>query len=205
MENESRFSQWFSRISERLADQPWFQQLRAKWDELDPQSRQYLRGGMIALGALLVFGTLLGSYWKVSSLKEELAEKQALLTLVRTTSDDVRRMKDLGGGLDAGGGPWSAYLESQIQGSGIDLTTATVSPEKATPESSGGKSTIEEALIDVRLNKVNLKQLVRLAHSLEQGLRPVKIRSLTIETEPDLSGWLKASLALSAFRTAEGN
>lgn len=205
MENESRLSQWFSRISERLTDQPWFQQLRAKWDELDPQSRHYLRGGMIALAALLVFGTLLGSYWKVSSLKEELDEKQTLLTLVRTTADDVRRMKDLGGGLDAGGGPWGAYLESQIQGSGIDLTTATVSPEKPAQPPGSAQSTIEEALIDVRLNKVNLKQLVRLAHGLEQGLRPVKIRSLTIETEPDLSGWLKASLALSAFRAAERN
>jgi hypothetical protein len=30
-------------VTDFLNDQPWFQQLKQKWEELDPQSRTYLQ------------------------------------------------------------------------------------------------------------------------------------------------------------------
>ena len=50
---------------------------------------------------------------------------------------------------------------------------------------------------------MNIKQVVRYAASLESGSRPIKLRNLLIDTKTDPSGYLDATLALSAFTLVE--
>ena len=45
----------------------------------------------------------------------------------------------------------------------------------------------------------NIKQVVKFAQGLEAGARPVKLRDLIIDTKPDGSGYLDATLSVSAF------
>ncbi len=62
MENKSFLSRWFSSVGEKLADQTWYQQLKAKWDETDPQSRTYIQATfailLLAGVATLVIGSV---------------------------------------------------------------------------------------------------------------------------------------------------
>ncbi len=214
MESNSRFAQLLTGWGERIAEQTWFQQLKSKWEELDPQSRNHLRKAGFAGGALLGLLILLNAVWSVRSLKQELADKAELLSLIQTSSEEVRHLRESGmGHTDGDGGPWAPYLESVAQNAGIEKSAVSVSDEKAPPSAApakGGKGFVEEeglkeALVDVTLKQINIKQVVRFAVALEQGLRPVKVRNLTIDTQPDLSGHVSATLALSAFRAASKN
>jgi hypothetical protein len=203
--NKGRIGQFFSGLAERITEQAWYQQAKAKWwDDLDPQSRGYLQKAFWIGGALLIASVVIGSIWSVRSLKAELNEKTELLTQIQSASEELRRTRDAGGGgMDTDSGPVSGYLESQAQGAGIDRGAVAVGEERSASPGGGKKDDpgTKESFVDVTLKKVNIKQVVRYAHALENGSRPIKVRSLSIDTEPDLSGYMNATLALSAFKT----
>lgn len=186
----------FESAGDWLREQGWYQQARGKWDELDPQNRLYIQ---IALAAA-VFGTLLllllSAQFSVRSLGREVAEKRDLLTLLQSSSEELRKLRDARGMMDAApAGPWPAYFQSLAGPAGLDAAAITVSAEKA-----GTKTDLAtEALIDLSLKKVSVRQVVKLAYGIENGPRPVKIRQLLIDTKADPEGYMDATLSVSAF------
>lgn len=188
-------------LGEKLNEQQWFQELRGKWDELDPQSRTYLKLATVG-GSALLFLILVGSsVWGVHKLKRELAEKADLLVLLQGANDELRRLKEANSAAAAGaeaGGPWSVYFEGIASGSGIDKASLTVGSEKPGNTTDSSK----EALVDVSIRHVSIKQIVRFTYALENGSRPAKLRNLTIDTKNDPSGYLDANLAVSGFTLA---
>jgi hypothetical protein len=202
MENESRVARFFRELGEKLNEQVWFQQLKSKWDELDPQSRLYLRYAATAGAMLLAVGLVFSSWLSVRGLKKELAEKNDLLVLIQSANDEMRRLKDAVPRAATGGrpgetpdAPWPAYLESTASTAGIDKSVLTVGAEKAGASSDQAK----ESLIDLQLKRVSIKQVVRYAFYLENGARPVKLRNLAIDTQGDPEGYMNATLSVSAF------
>lgn len=206
MESDSRIGQWMSSVTDWLNEQVWFQELKTKWEELDPQSRTYLKfaafGGTVALAIAIV----LGSIWSVHSLRSELEEKQDLLSMIENANSELRRLREANAAAPASaqsgaqGGPWNTYLENLASTSaGIDKGSVTVSPEQAAKSES---ETVKEAMLDVSVKHVSIRQVVRYAYSLETGSRPVKLRSLMIDTKADPSGYLDATLSVSGFTMA---
>ena len=63
----------------------------------------------------------------------------------------------------------------------------------------------KEAMFDLKLKHVTIRQVVRYAFFLESGGKPVKLRNLTIDTKGDPSGYLDATLAVSGFAVAASN
>jgi hypothetical protein len=202
MESSSRLAQMWASAGDWLREQEWFQQLRAKWEELDPQSRMYLQMAAAIGAALLVVGAILSSIWSVHSLKRELADKNELLSIIQNANEELRRLKDsnaaLAGGTagaeGAAGQPWQAYIETVATGAGLDKAAVTVSAEK--PGSSTDQA--KESMMDVTVKKLNLRQAVRLAFMLENGARPMKLRAWQV-TATDPEGYLEATYAVSAF------
>ena len=200
-----------TKISDWLSDQTWYQQLKAKWEELDSQSRLYLKIVAAAISALTVLIVLSVSWFGVRSQKKELADKNDLIHMIQSANDELRRLRDSNaalGGASADGqdpGPWSGYFEMQADNSGIDRTKLAVSPETPAPSAPGSnknataETTTKESLMDITLKKVNVKQLAKFAFFVENGGRPVKLRSLTVDAEADESGYLNATLAVSGF------
>lgn len=191
------------RLADQLSDQVWFQELKSKWEELTPQSRQYIKYGAVLLVLLLCLGFVIRSAWSVRSIKKEIAEKQAIIQLIQSANDELRRIKDSTPSLAIGSGhtgsgdaqPWPAYIDSVLSASNIDKSASTVTPEKA-----GAKSDLsQEALIELSLKRVSIRQVVRLMHHLETGTRPIKVRNITIDTKADPTGYMDATLHLSAF------
>jgi type II secretory pathway component PulM len=204
MENNSRFGQFFSQLGDRISEQSWFQQSKAKWDELDPQARLIAGLGSAVGTVLLALILLIVAFFNVRAQKNELTEKQELVHLIQTANDELRSIRETGAGRLSGAGgesdaPWSPYLTSTAEGAGIEQAKIEVGAEKPSPSASGPAGTFHESLIDVSLKKVNIKQVVRYAVQLENGNRPIKLRNLTIDTQADQSGYLDATLALSAF------
>lgn len=199
MESDSRFQQWLTSVTDWLNEQEWFNQLKAKWEELDPQSRVYLKAAGVGGGFLLLLIFVFSAIWSVHSLKNELADKQELLTSIQSANEELRRLRDETAGSPAaaaaGGGNWSSYFEGVGTSAGVEKSSLVVSNEKPGANSEQAK----ETLYDVSLKHVSIKQIVRVAFGLENGTRPVKLRNLAIDTHADPQGYMDATLAVSAF------
>jgi len=202
MANSTKLSEWTSAAFESLNKYEWFQQIKARWEELDHQSRSYFKFAGFGFAFLMVIVILLSSIWSVHSLKVELSEKRSLLNVIQSANDEMRRLKDAApnaGQASRDGGPWSSYFETLASTAGVDKGSISVSSEK--PGTSNEQT--KEALFDVTLKHVNIKQVIRYAFSVENGQRPVKLRNLQIDTKSDPTGYLEATLALSAFTQVE--
>jgi hypothetical protein len=199
MASESRFKEWASQAKDFFNEQAWFQELKAKWEELDPNSRQYLKVGSIAGAALLAVILVISSLWSVRSLKNELSEKQDLLTLIQSGNDELRRLRDSNSSVAPSNspttGPWPAYIETLGVGAGIEKASLTIGDEK--PGAAGDLA--KETLLNLNLKHVSIKQLVRFAYGIETGGRPVKLRNLQIDTKSDPEGYMDATLSVSGF------
>ncbi len=202
MLNSEKIKEWVSSVTDSMSEQLWYQELKGKWEELDAQSRTYLKFSGVGLGILTVLFVFISSIWNVYRLKNELSEKRALLGMLQSANDELRRLKDL---TPSSRNPekdslsWQAYFESVAGGSGIDKASVSLLPEKAGP--SGEQS--KETLMDVSLNHINIKQILRFMLALESGQRPVKVRNLLIDTKNDPTGYLDATLAVSGFTLME--
>lgn len=199
MENDSRFGRLKSNVGDKLAEQVWFQQLKAKWEELDPQSRLYLKAAGGGGSALLVLIVLISSIWSVHKLKIQFAEKTDLLAQIQSANDELRRLRDstpaAGASAQKEQGAWSAFFEMTAAGAGIEKAALSVSTEQPGATSDQAK----ESLFDLSLKHVTIKQAVRFAFQIENGVRPVKLRNLLIDTKSDPSGYMDATLSVSAF------
>lgn len=194
-----------SAITDFLNEQSWFQELKTKWEELDPQSRGYLKLATGGTTVLLVLYFVLSMIWSVHHLKHELSDKQELLTLINSANDEVRRLHENGTPPPAADqtGKWGEYFESMAGNAGFEKSIMTVSPEKSIANT-GGNTVAKEWEIDINLKKATIRQVVKFAYFLENGNRPVRLRNLTVNTNADPEGYLDATLSVSVFSLNEG-
>jgi len=191
-------SKYLQRFADWIQENPSFQLLRGKWDELDQQSRLYLKVASATMVVLLAGWVFIGSWWKVRSIKSEIAEKDTILRQVQSARNEMQALRNQippsrTGEADAQ--PWSIYFESIAGGIGLEKSSLEVSTESA--GQSRGLS--KESFFEVSLKKINVKQLTRFAAQVENGRRPVKIRKMQIETKSDLSGYLDAKLSVAVY------
>jgi hypothetical protein len=228
MANSSKMRDAIVNLIDRLNQQVWFQQIKSKWEELDPQSRIYLKFAGLGVGALLIFLVIFSSIWKVHSLKVELVEKKELLRSIQAATDEIQKLRDalphaaldseagassisgLGsssgssaksgsgsssGDSSTGSSGWSTYFESLAASLGLEKANFSIASEKKGNSNDQAK----ETLIELNLKHVNIKQVVRYVFSIENGQRPAKLRTLSIDTKGDMTGYLDAALAISGF------
>jgi hypothetical protein len=194
MESESKLQQ----VSDWLNEQEWYQQGKAKWDEVDPAVQAYIKIGALASVALFGVALMISSMWTVHSLKNEYMEKQELLSILNSANEEMRHLKETTAAVQGGGGAvgtWQSYFESTAESTGLDKAVLSVGGERAGSSSDATK----ESLYDLSLKHVSIKQVVRYAHGLETGARPVKLRNLMIDTHADPEGYMDATLAVSGF------
>lgn len=190
---------FFSQLGDRLNEQVWFQQLKQKWEELDPQSRNYLKYSMLGGGILAGLILVLVAGFQVRGLSKELAEKAELLTLIQNANDELRRLKESGAAPPApetAAQPWPAYFETAAGNAGIERPSLSVQPEKP---ASGTSDLAKESIMEINLKKIGIRQLARFAFFVENGGRPVKLRNLTIDTHGEATGFMDATVTVSAF------
>lgn len=201
MVNKLPFKQWVTQISDKISEQPWFQQLKVKWDELDSHSKTTVQTGGLIAAILAVLLYSFSSLWGVHKLKREYGDKMELLTLIQDSNEELKRLQEKLSDNDQGENsaedaqPWNAYLESLATSAGIDKGSLSIRMDR--PEV--GKNAIKEALIEVEIKHINLKQVVRYALQLENGKRPIKLRNLKIDTKNDPTGFMDSTFYLSAF------
>jgi len=191
----AKISAAFSQFSDKIQEQVWFQQLRAKWDELDPQSRFYLQTASLAVGVLGILIVTGASLWSVHALKRDYQQKNDLLSQLQSANDELKRLRDAAPVPEGEEAPWKPFLEGLAASAGLPADKVRVLEEKP-----GAKTDLtQETLVDVMLEKINAKQLVRYTTQLESAARPVKLRSIFVDTDPSLNGEITAKLSVSGF------
>lgn len=188
------------KLGEQLSEEQWYQEAKAKWEELDPQSKLYVKLGSAAAAMLAVLWVVIGSVVSVYGLKSDMAERNELLNLVTAAGEEMRDLKTAGRSAGTPGRKpnWKAFFESSAGTAGVDAKSLDVSGEKKGQDE--GKT--EEALYTLSLKRVNIRQVVRFAFQLENGNDPVKVRNLKIVTD-GAEGYVDATLAVSAFTLKE--
>lgn len=196
-----KWSQSLAAFQEKIQEQVWFQQLKAKWDELDLQHRLYLKIGAVAGSVLLVFFFTIAMLLSVRGLKQDLAEKTDLLTSIQASNEEIRTLKNTNAGIKISAPPaWRDYFEQVASTSGFDKTSLTMGDEQV--EAGKDASGIQESLFDLKLNHVNIKQVIKFAYNVENSGQLVRLRALTIDTKNDPSGYLDAIVSVSSFSQA---
>lgn len=187
-----------SKLIDSLNEQEWYQELKGKWDELDPQSQLYLK---LAVGIALILAVLMimiNALWSVHKMKVEFSEKNELLRMIQNANTELQQLKDTAASssiLAGAGDPWGLYFTNIAGSSGISKESLTISDEK-----NGSVTDLsKESLFDLNLKHVNIRQVVRYAFTLENGGRPIKLRNLQIDTKGDPEGYLDATLSVSTF------
>lgn len=191
------------RISEWLDSQVWFQQIKQKWDELDSQVQQIVK--LAAAGAGILFCVVILGIWSLSvrSLKNEISEKRVLLTQMRGAQQEMRALREVNqGALGGMGGTWSHYAQQQLTQLGIAAENINVGVESPWDSSEIAADLAKRYLIEITLKKINVRQLVKAAFAIENGSRPGRLKKIVVDTEPDLSGYLSATLLVSAYQPA---
>lgn len=208
-----RFAQLASKIQDTLKqaqsslnEQQWYQELKAKWDELDPQSQTYLKYAGTATSVLFILFFAYSFVGAVYERKNELAQKMEILSLLQGANDEIQLLKrstgassppatvkgDAKGDKEEAKVNWKGHFQSVASGSGIS------SLDVREGKKLKGTAVSKEDLYEISFAKVSIKQVIGFAFHLENGSQPVKIRKMHIDTKDD-QGYLDASLTVSAF------
>jgi type II secretory pathway component PulM len=190
----------FESLKSTIMESEAVEKLRAKWQELDPQSQTYLKWAGAA-GVLLVFGgASFGTLVWVRGLKNDLNSKMEVLTLINAANQEFRNLQALTGDRAMGGKPnWKEVANSALSRASVDTASAQVGSEKDLKP--GASST--ETLFEVQLRRINIRKLVNVAHELENNSeQPVKIRAMQVETDGG-EGHLNVKLFASGFAVKE--
>lgn len=203
-ENESRLSKIIDSIEDKLQDQAWYQQTKSKWDELDPQSRTALRtGGLLVIVLVSVF-MVFTSAISVNSKKKEIDDKLAIIRKIKNAEDELKSLKEQTQGIymSTSQEPWKKTIEGISGEIGLAQDSITIGPEAAITLTDKN-SKINETGFDVAVKKINVRQLVKFVHALENHRRTLKVKKIEVDTHPDESGYLDLKLAVSGFSTKD--
>lgn len=208
MENESRFSEMSRNFSDKIQDQVWFQQLKVKWDELDARAKIGIKYISLIGGSVLIVGLVGTNLYSVAEKKRDIDERLGLISKIQSSQDELKRLRDVTArfsGKDEQ--PWAEFLQGKAPVSGFDPSIIKIVSEKAVTSAKDSKATSapvingpEETIIEADIKHINVRQLVKFIHEVENGGRTVKVRRLQVDTNPDASGFLDAKLIVSAFK-----
>lgn len=201
---EGKLSGFWSGFQERLNQQVWFQELKEKWDELDPKNRLYIKiAGVIGTLAFCLI-SILGSVISTYQLRSDLASKNEILRMIQSAQDEMRELRNQippSATVDGARNPevnWADYLRGIAQTNGIESGNLEISPEKP----GTATDSTREALIDLKLTKTTIRKVVQFAFAIQSGEQPMKLRNLAIDTD-GTEGYVNSTISISGFRMVD--
>ncbi len=204
VENESAFGRLWARVSDKIQDQVWFQQIKSKWEELDGQSRYAIKVGSFVIVVVCATGGVISMAMSTVASHAELQEKRFLIQKIQTSQEELRKLKETTARAGMGDdGPWNSYIQAQAMASGLDPASVTVSePKKVSPTNSKSPALIEEMEFETTVKKINVRHLVKFVYNVENAGRMAKVKKLEVLTQPDESGYLDVTFTTLGYTAA---
>ncbi len=176
--------------------------IKTFWNKLDSKQRNLVAGAAIIVLIALIMEIVVFPFWdgneklakaiKVNQKKlNEISELSAEFTSLAAKTAEIKRA------VSARGADFTlfSYLEKKA-------TQANVREEIKYMNSSRGpqSASFEESLIDMKLEKITIKQLADFLYFAESPADLVRIKKITINKTKESPEYLSAQLQISSFQ-----
>ncbi|MES2801114.1 MAG: hypothetical protein V4654_01360 [Bdellovibrionota bacterium] len=185
---------------ERIQESESYSQLSDKYQSLSPSGQKVAQ----AVTALIIAGVVF--YSPISQLQisnELMAQFEDKRTLIR---DLFKTYRDSSGGLQMAPAPQAAELISTIQSS---LQNSKLIPEQivavdvAQAEGRLIPSSLQQGVVEVKLAKLNLRQVVDIGLQLANISSAVKVKDMLMQANAEMAGYFDVSYKLYALKVPE--
>lgn len=187
-------------VWEKIQDSEVYQQLSDKYQSLSPSGQKVAQ----AVTAFIIAGVVF--YSPISQLQisgELLTQFEDKRTLIR---DMFKTYRESSGGLQMSPAPQITELISTIQSS---LQNAKLVPEQiieVNPAQAEGRlipSSLQQAVVEVKLAKLNLRQVVDIGLQLANISTAVKVKDMMMQANAEMAGYFDVSYKLYALKVPE--
>lgn len=198
---KEKLSESISSLWERIENSEAYQQLRAKYDDLEPQKKLALNIGFAVGVVLLILSPLFYGLGSLRGLKGDLETREELIGYLQAASDRMRQYRAQSAAQSEGqkiDGPFNQWAEEILISSNIDRTRAEIGAEQVTQDT----KEYSEIALDMKISQINLRQLTRLLFQFTEKGKPLHlvVRDLTVDTKNELTGFLDTTLTLVAYK-----
>lgn len=190
----------FQSAWEKIQDSESYQQLSDKYQSLSPAGQKVAQAVTAILIAGIVFYSPISQLQISSELLTQFEDKR---TLIR---DMFKTYRESSGGLQIAPAPQVTELISSIQSS---LQSAKLIPEQiieVNPSQSEGRlipSSLQQAVVEVKLAKLNLRQVVDIGLQLANISSAVKVKDMMMQANAEMAGYFDVSYKLYALKVPE--
>jgi hypothetical protein len=175
-------------------------QLRQQFAELDAETQSYSLIGAFAAFLALLLGSLLYLAIANHSMQSQIDDAEANIHYLQNAMDKMEdfrartralsydtNLKDIDRSVSL-----SAFTEKAAEKSFLSKASYEIQNDKTSPPTKG----VIQSSLDIHLNKVSLRQVVRLLYFLEQTQSGIEVQRMSLESKNDPQGYLWASLSL---------
>jgi general secretion pathway protein M len=147
---------------------------------LDPREKTVVIAGVIVLVLLFVWFVLLQPYFDtMNNLDRRISAHRHSLVKVEKMSNQIsqlrRQLADVGTS-KKGNRPLFSQVESLTETTGVREKLLSMRPQPATTE-----GTFRQELVEIRLEKISLSQLVKLLHAVEYRSDGIQVKSMRVK------------------------
>lgn len=185
---------------ERIQESEAYNQLNDKYQNLSPSGQKVAQAVTALLIAGIVFYSPISQLQLSSELLGQFEEKR---TLIR---DLFKTYRESSGSLQMAPAPQASELISTIQGT---LQNAKLVPEQIvsvnTSQAEGRliPANLQDAVIEVKLAKLNLRQVVDIGAQLANISQAVKVKDMFMQANAEMAGYFDVAYKLYALKVPE--
>ncbi|NOY14460.1 MAG: type II secretion system protein M [Deltaproteobacteria bacterium] len=165
---------------------------------LNPRERWIVIAGLVLLGILSFWYLLLNPYFEtMGTLDRRIAADRRNLTRVSQMSEQIIRLRQQLAGADLhnlGGKPLFIQVENLTEQAGVREQLLAMRPQPVTTQGE-----FRQQLVEIRLEKLSLAQLVKLLHAIEYRSGGVQIKSLRVKPRFENRSELDVNMVLMSL------
>lgn len=165
---------------------------------LNSRERMIVIGGLLLLAMLFLWYVLLNPYFEsMGTLDRRIAASQRNLTKVTRMGEKIVQLRQQLATADqrsSGGKPLFSQVESLAEQTGVREQLLAMRPQPATIQ--GG---FRQQLVEIRLEKLSLGQLVKLLHAIEYRSGGVQVKSLRVKPRFETRSELDVNMVLMSL------
>lgn len=185
---------------ERIQESEAYNQLNDKYQSLSPSGQKVAQVVTAVLIAGIVFYSPISQLQVSSELLAQFEEKR---TLIR---DLFKTYRESSGGLQMAPAPQANEListvQSSLQGSKL-IPEQIISVNTAQAEGRLIPANLQQAVVEVKLAKLNLRQIVDIGAQLANISQAVKVKDMFMQANAELAGYFDVTYKLYALKVPE--
>ncbi len=170
-------------------------------DRLDPRERMFLLLGVLILAGIFIWFVLLSPYIStMQNLDSQIEGQRRNLERVETLRQEIEQLRQQLAGFESSGlsgRPLFSQVENLTKQMGVRDQLSSMRPQ---PDSVQGG--FRQQLVEIRLERVTLSQLVGFLHATEYRSNGIQVRSLRIRPRFDDRSRLDVNLVLMSLERA---